>query len=69
MRCLSARRLWQIDLPKRGPNGSAISVSTVLREAGDGRGVLMGVLEDVPTAEHMAVLAEETRNWKPENHT
>jgi hypothetical protein len=28
-----------------------------------GRGVLMGVLEDVPTAEHLAALAEEVAAW------
>jgi hypothetical protein len=36
----------------------------LLGEAGDCRGVVMGVTEDVPTSEHLALLAEETRKWR-----
>jgi hypothetical protein len=73
----AARQAWPgkalvVNFPSAVHHGGATAVRdqarALLREAGDGRGVLMGVLEDVPTAEHLAVLAEETRNWKPENH-
>ena len=33
------------------------------REAGDCRGVAVGVIEDVPTNAHLLLLAEETQKW------
>ena len=69
----TARRVWPgkgliVNFPSAVHLGGAARVRQVLRtlqhEAGDGRGVALGVLEDVPTSAHLPLLAEEARQWR-----
>lgn len=69
----AARQAWPrkgliVNFPSSVHLGGATAVrqrlQELLREAGDGRGVAIGVLEDIPTNDHLRLLAAETQAWK-----
>lgn len=69
----AARNAWPnkgliVNFPSVVHLGGADKVRQMMkslqREAGDCRGVALGVIEDIPTNEHLLLLAEETRTWR-----
>lgn len=69
----AARQTWPgkgliINFPSAMHHSDAdkirLTMKELRREAGDCRGVAMGVIEDIPTNKHLLLLAEETRKWK-----
>lgn len=69
----AARQAWPrkgliVNFPSAVHLGGADKVRQTMKslqsEAGDCRGVALGVIEDIPTNEHLLLLAEETRTWR-----